>query len=38
MDKNNTGQIHNGADDNASGTSGLIELAEAFHIANQNEV
>jgi aminopeptidase YwaD len=30
MDKHNTGQIHNGADDNASGTSGLIELAEAF--------
>ncbi len=24
------GQIHNGADDNASGTSGLLELAEAF--------
>lgn len=24
------GQIYNGADDNASGTSGLIELAEAF--------
>jgi len=30
MDKNNTGQIHNGADDNGSGTSGLIELVEAF--------
>lgn len=30
MDKKNVGQIHNGADDNASGTSGLIELAEAF--------
>lgn len=30
MDKKNTGQIHNGADDNASGTSGLVELAEAF--------
>ena len=24
------GQIHNGADDNASGVSGLLELAEAF--------
>jgi hypothetical protein len=24
------GQVHNGADDNASGTSGLLELAEAF--------
>jgi hypothetical protein len=24
------GQIHNGADDNASGASGLLELAEAF--------
>ncbi|MEM7261100.1 MAG: M20/M25/M40 family metallo-hydrolase [Planctomycetota bacterium] len=24
------GEIHNGADDNASGTTGLIELAEAF--------
>lgn len=30
MDKKNVGQIHNGADDNASGTSGLIELVEAF--------
>lgn len=30
MDKKNTGQIHNGADDNASGTAGVIELAEAF--------
>lgn len=26
------GVIHNGADDNASGTSGLLELAEAFTI------
>jgi len=24
------GEVHNGADDNASGTSGLVELAEAF--------
>lgn len=30
MDKRNVGQIHNGADDNASGTSGLIELADAL--------
>lgn len=30
MSKANAGQIHNGADDNASGTSGMIELAEAF--------
>ncbi|MFO7526306.1 MAG: M20/M25/M40 family metallo-hydrolase [Ignavibacteriaceae bacterium] len=30
MDKNNSGLIHNGADDNASGTTGIIELAEAF--------
>jgi hypothetical protein len=27
---NSSGQIHNGADDNASGTSGLLELVEAF--------
>ncbi|MCU0963195.1 MAG: M20/M25/M40 family metallo-hydrolase [Pirellulaceae bacterium] len=25
-----TGQIHNGADDNASGTSGVLELVQAF--------
>lgn len=30
MNKNNSGLIHNGADDNASGTTGIIELAEAF--------
>ncbi len=30
MSKSNAGEIHNGADDNASGTCGLIELAEAF--------
>jgi hypothetical protein len=29
------GQIHNGADDNASGTSGLLELAEAFAMLSQ---
>ncbi len=32
MNKSDTGQIHNGADDNASGTSALIELAEAFSV------
>jgi len=26
------GQIHNGADDNASGTAGLLELAQAFSL------
>lgn len=30
MDTKNAGQIHNGADDNASGTCGVIEVAEAF--------
>ncbi len=30
MDAKYRGQIHNGADDNASGTVGIIELAEAF--------
>lgn len=30
MNKDDAGKIHNGADDNASGTSGMIELAEAF--------
>lgn len=30
MSKSNAGLVHNGADDNASGTCGLIELAEAF--------
>jgi aminopeptidase YwaD len=30
MKRENIGQIHNGADDNASGTAGIIELAEAF--------
>ena len=28
------GQIYNGADDNASGTTALLELAEAFAVAN----
>jgi hypothetical protein len=30
MSKKDVGKIHNGADDNASGTSGMLELAEAF--------
>lgn len=30
MDRKNAGFVHNGADDNASGTAGVIELAEAF--------
>ncbi|MEW6508225.1 MAG: M20/M25/M40 family metallo-hydrolase [Bacteroidota bacterium] len=30
MNPKDKGKIHNGADDNASGTSGVIELAEAF--------
>ncbi|MGE5437820.1 MAG: M28 family peptidase [Syntrophothermus sp.] len=30
MDPKSVGQIHNGADDNGSGTSGILELAEAF--------
>jgi hypothetical protein len=30
MDPENDGQIHNGADDNASGTAGLLELAQHF--------
>ena len=30
LTKGTPGKIHNGADDNASGTAGLIELAEAF--------
>jgi hypothetical protein len=29
-------QIHNGADDNASGTTGVLELAEKFASANNN--
>ncbi len=33
MDKGNIGQIHNGADDNASGTAGMMELAEAFSLS-----
>lgn len=30
LDANPTGKIHNGADDNASGTAGVIELARYF--------
>ena len=30
MNKKDRGKIHNGADDNASGTAGMMELAEAF--------
>jgi Zn-dependent M28 family amino/carboxypeptidase len=30
MDPDSEGQIHNGADDNASGTAGLLELAQYF--------
>lgn len=30
MNRKDVGKIHNGADDNASGTSGMLELAEAF--------
>lgn len=32
MNRRDAGKIHNGADDNASGTAALIELAEAFAI------
>jgi hypothetical protein len=30
MSKSDVGKIHNGADDNASGTAGVLEIAEAF--------
>ncbi|MBX3467012.1 MAG: M20/M25/M40 family metallo-hydrolase [Planctomycetes bacterium] len=30
LDPNGSGEIHNGADDNASGTAGMLELARAF--------
>lgn len=30
MNQDDKGKIHNGADDNASGTCGMLELAEAF--------
>jgi hypothetical protein len=32
------GEIYNGADDNASGTAALMELAEGFSIAAQNDL
>lgn len=37
MYKGNDPQIHNGADDNASGTTGMLELAEIFG-ANKSEL
>ena len=36
MSQNSTGQIHHGADDNASGTSGVIEMAKAAVEARQD--
>jgi hypothetical protein len=37
LDPNPDGKIHNGADDNASGTSGVIELARHFSKNNKKE-
>ena len=37
LDANPDGKIHNGADDNASGTSGVIELANYFSKNNKVE-
>jgi hypothetical protein len=37
MDKTAENQIHNGADDNASGTAGVIELARHFAKNNRKE-
>jgi hypothetical protein len=37
LEKNAAGQIHNGADDNASGVAGVIELARYFSLNNQQE-
>ena len=37
LDANPDGKIHNGADDNASGTSGVIELAKYFSSNNKTE-
>lgn len=37
LDKNHIGQIHNGADDNASGVAGLLELARLFSTNNIKE-
>ena len=37
LDPNPDGKIHNGADDNASGTSGVMELARHFSKNNKKE-
>jgi hypothetical protein len=37
LDPNPDGKIHNGADDNASGTSGVLELARQFSQNNKKE-
>jgi hypothetical protein len=37
LDANPKGKIHNGADDNASGTAGVIELARYFQKNNKKE-
>jgi hypothetical protein len=37
LDANPKGKIHNGADDNASGTSGVIELARYFQTNDKKE-
>lgn len=37
LDANPTGKIHNGADDNASGTAGVIELARYFAANKKTE-
>jgi hypothetical protein len=37
LDPHSGGQIHNGADDNASGTAGVLELARYFATNNEKE-
>jgi hypothetical protein len=37
LDKNTKGAIHNGADDNASGVAGILELAQYFSTNNLKE-
>ena len=37
LDANPDGKIHNGADDNASGTAGVLELARYFSTNNKKE-
>lgn len=37
LDPHAKGQIHNGADDNASGTAGVLELARFFAMNNETE-